>query len=159
MTQQMVVACLTRASQDGAILRAAQRQSRTLGIDWAVVYLELWDDQRENRAAARNRALEQLALAERMGAVTFVTKAADYPRAMAEALAECGRRDIAPRLVIVGASGKNDATTRPPAAASPPSRMRAASCATCRWWIPTRRRRHRCAGSNASRCAACRWPR
>ncbi|MEJ0009805.1 MAG: hypothetical protein WDN72_04340 [Alphaproteobacteria bacterium] len=111
--KDIVLACLTRASQDGAILRAAQRQARERDIPWATVYLELWDDHREARQNSRNRALEQIALAERMGAITFTIKAADYPRAIAEALSECERRELIPRLVLAGnVTGTNSANLR-----------------------------------------------
>lgn len=85
------------------ILRTAQRHARARNVPWCVVYLELWDDQKDSRVHSRNRVLEQVALAERMGAITFVTKAADYGRGFQEALAECGRRNFNPMLVVAGA--------------------------------------------------------
>lgn len=100
--KNIVLACLTSTSQDPMILRTAQRHARAAGISWCVAYLELWDDQKESRAHSRNRALEQVALAERMGATTFVTKAADYDRAFQEVLAECVRRKFTPTLVVAG---------------------------------------------------------
>lgn len=100
--QDIVLACITSTSQDPSILRTAQRHARARNMPWCVVYLELWDDQKESRTHSRNRVLEQVALAERMGAVTFVTKAADYARGFQEALAECGRRHFSPVLVVSG---------------------------------------------------------
>lgn len=102
MAQDIIMACLTRTSQDSAILRTAQRQAKARNLPWCAVYLELWEDQKGSRATTRNRALEQVALAERMGAVSFITKAADYQRGFAEALAECSRRNFSPKLVIAG---------------------------------------------------------
>lgn len=102
--QEIVLACVTSGSQDQAILRTAQRHARARDIPWCVVYLELWEDQKETRTSARNRVLEQVALADRMGAVTFVTKAADYARALQEALAECSRRNYSPTLMVAGAA-------------------------------------------------------
>ncbi len=104
-TQDIVLACITSTSQDATILRMAQRHARARSTPWCVVYLELWEDQKESRAHSRNRVLEQVALAERMGAVTFVTKAADYTRGFQEALAECGRRHFNPTLVVAGGAG------------------------------------------------------
>lgn len=100
--KEIVLACLVSTTQDHAVLRTAQRHARARNVPWCTVYLELWDDQKESRAAARNRTLEQVALAERMGAITFVIKAADYTRGFQEALAECGRRHFSPELVIAG---------------------------------------------------------
>lgn len=102
-THEIVLACLVSTTQEYAILRTAQRHARARGVAWYAVYLELWDDQKEARVSSRNRVLEQVALAERMGAVTFVTKAADYIRGFQEALAECGRRNVRPQMVIAGA--------------------------------------------------------
>lgn len=99
---EIVLACLVSNPQDHAILRAAQRHARARNVAWCVVYLELWDDQKEGMSASRNRALEQVALAERMGAITFITKSADYARGFDEAIAECGRRNFAPKLIIAG---------------------------------------------------------
>lgn len=104
-TQQIVLACLTSTSHDQSILRMAQRHARARNISWCVVYLELWDDQKETRTHSRNRVLEQVALAERMGATTFVTKAADYARGFQEVLAECARRNFNPVLVVAGGAG------------------------------------------------------
>lgn len=103
--QEIVLACITSASQDAVILRTAQRHARARNVPWCAVYLELWDDKKESRAHSRNRVLEQVALAERMGAATFVTKAADYLRGFQEAMAECGRRHYQPSLVVAGAAG------------------------------------------------------
>lgn len=103
--QEIVLTCLSSTAQDNAVLRSAQKHARARGAQWYVVYLELWDDQKEGRSASRNRTLEQAAMAERMGAVTFITKAADYARAIHEALAECTRRKLKPSLVV--ASGVN----------------------------------------------------
>ena len=103
--KDIVLACITSTSQDATILRTAQRHARARGLTWCVVYLELWDDQKESRTHSRNRVLEQVALAERMGATTFVTKAADYTRGFQEALAECGRRHFTPALVVAGGAG------------------------------------------------------
>lgn len=100
--QDIVLACLTSTSQDPGILRMAQRHARARNTPWCAVYLELWDDQKDSRAHSRNRVLEQVALAERMGATTFVTKAADYSRGFQEALAECGRRHLSPGLIVSG---------------------------------------------------------
>lgn len=105
-----LLACLTSASQDQAVLRTAQRHARAREIPWIVVYLELWDDQKEARVHARNRVLEQLALAERMGAITIITKASEYTRALQEAIAECGRRGYA--LPVIVASGINTLSTQ-----------------------------------------------
>lgn len=103
--QEIVLACITSASQDATILRTAQRHARARNVPWFTVYLELWDDKKESRVHSRNRVLEQVALAERMGATTFVTKAADYARGFQEAIAECGRRNSKPSLVVGGAAG------------------------------------------------------
>lgn len=111
-THDIVLACLTSTSRDQSILRTAQRHARARGTSWCVVYLELWDDQKESRAYSRNSVLEQVALAERMGAVTFVTKAADYTRGFGEALSECARRQMNPSLIVVGGLGVGS----PPAA-------------------------------------------
>lgn len=108
-SKEIVLACLVSTTQEHAVLRVAQRHARARNVPWCAVYLELWDDHKEARAAARNRTLEQVALAERMGAVTFVTKAADYTRGFQEALAECGRRHYQPELVIA-----SDASTASP---------------------------------------------
>lgn len=103
--QDVVLVCITSTSQDAVILRTAQRHARALNIRWCAVYLELWEDQKESRAHSRNRVLEQVALAERMGATTFVIKAADYVRGAQEALAECSRRHYTPTLIVAGAAG------------------------------------------------------
>lgn len=105
--QDIVLACLTSGSQDASILRMAQRHARARSTPWYAVYLELWDDQKENRTHARNRVLEQVALAERMGATTFVTKAADYTRGIQEALSECSRRQLCPVLLVAGGATVN----------------------------------------------------
>lgn len=110
LNQEVVLACITSAGANHAVLRAAQRHARARGIRWCVVYLELWDDQKESRSHARRTVLEQLGLAERMGAVTFVTKAADYGRGFQEALAECARRLYSPVLVVAG--GVNTVSTQ-----------------------------------------------
>jgi two-component system sensor histidine kinase KdpD len=106
-SNDIVLACLVNTHQEYALLRTAQRHARAHGVPWFAVYLELWDDQKDGRTSARNRVLEQLALAERMGAQTFVTKAADYTRAFQEVLAECGRRHARPTLVLVEAADMN----------------------------------------------------
>lgn len=102
----IVLACLSSSSQDASVLRAAQRLARGRNSGWMVVYLELWDDHKENRHAARNWVLEQLALAERMGAVCFTTKSAEYARGLQDALAECTRREVMPVLLV--AAGVNE---------------------------------------------------
>lgn len=101
-TQEIVLACLTSTSQDSTILRMAQRHARAREVSWCVVYLELWEDQKDSRLHSRNRVLEQVAMAERMGATTFVIKAADYARGFQEACAECARRNLSPTLVVAG---------------------------------------------------------
>lgn len=106
-TSTALLACLTSASQDPSVLRTAQRHARAREIPWIVVYLELWDDHKDARVHARNRVLEQLALAERMGAITIITKASDYARAFQEALAECARRGYAVPMLVAGAVGVN----------------------------------------------------
>lgn len=113
--QPLLLVCLTSTSQDQTVLRTAQRHARARSLPWCVVYLELWDDRKENRTHSRNRVLEQVALAERMGALTFVTKAADYTRGFQEAVAECGRRGYQVQLVVTGGV----------TSASPPSARRA----------------------------------
>lgn len=105
-TPPIVLACLTSSSQDATVLRTAQRHARARSCGWMVVYLELWDDHKENRHAARNWVLEQLALAERMGAVCFTTKSAEYARGLQDALAECERRHVAPVLVVAAGAGE-----------------------------------------------------
>jgi len=100
--KDIVLACLVSTPQDYAILRTAQRHARARNVPWCVVYLELWEDQKDSRLSIRNRVIEQVALAERMGAITFVTKAADYTRGFQEALAECARRSYVPRLIVAG---------------------------------------------------------
>ena len=63
--QDIVLACLTSTNQDQSILRTAQRHARARGVTWCVVYLELWDDQKESRLYSRNRVLEAFVACDR----------------------------------------------------------------------------------------------